>query len=180
MRYLDITSPDINNGLGCRITVWIAGCTHHCKECQNQHTWNFNQGSPLIIENTIAKDAWDKISKALDKPYIQGLTFSGGDPFAGQSEHSLKELNLFIHYFITIFPEKDIWLYTGDTWEKDIITNPLKFEIAKACNVIVDGEFKIEQKDTSLAFRGSKNQRLIDVQKTLKNHNKVILLNIKD
>lgn len=177
MRYLEITSPDINNGTGCRVTLWIAGCTHHCKGCQNQHTWNFNQGKPLWNDEGV--DVIEKLSEILDKPYIQGLTISGGDPFAGQTKPSLHQLAIVLDVIKRKYPQKDIWLFTGDTWETDIITNPLKLFIAKMCDVIVDGEFKLKEKDTSLAFKGSKNQRLIDVKQTLEK-GKVVLLDLKD
>lgn len=178
MRYIDLTSPDINNGLGCRATLWIAGCIHKCKGCQNQHTWSFNQGQELYSEDG-GKRILERVYNELNKPYIQGLTISGGDPFAGQTKKSLHELWKFLTSIKTLYPDKDVWLFTGDIYEDDIKDNPLKMDVFKLCDVVVDGPFIKEQKDLSLAFRGSKNQRLIDVKKTLE-HGKVVELNIED
>lgn len=150
MRYLDVTSPDINNGSGCRVTVWVAGCSHCCKGCHNPQTWDYDQG-----EN----DVWDKLSEALSSPHIFGVTFSGGDPLA-QNDKSLRELSMLIDRIHTEFPGKDIWLYTGDVYE-EAIEHPIKKEIIDKCDVLVEGPFKLYLRDTSLAFRGSSNQRII-------------------
>lgn len=150
MRYVKVTSPDINNGTGCRVTVWVAGCSHCCKGCHNPQTWDYNQG---------VEDVWDELMEKLSLPYIKGVTFSGGDPLS-QSDASLKQLLLLIGRIKTMFPEKDIWLFTGDVYE-EAIKNPLKSAIIDECDVLVDGPFKLYLRDTSLAFRGSSNQRII-------------------
>lgn len=150
MRYVDVTSPDINNGTGCRVTVWVAGCSHCCKGCHNPQTWDYNQGE---------EDIWGKLVEKLSLPYIKGVTFSGGDPLS-QDEKSLKQLLTLIEKVKTMFPEKDIWLFTGDVYE-EAIKNPLKSTIIGECDVVVDGPFKFYLRDTSLAFRGSSNQRII-------------------
>ncbi len=150
MRYIGVTSPDINNGTGCRVTVWVAGCSHCCKGCHNPSTWNYNQGET---------DIWDKLSEALSKPYIFGVTFSGGDPLA-QDERSLIELSNLIDRIKEEFPDKDIWLYTGDVYE-EAIEHYMKKRIIDKCDVLVEGPFKLYLRDTSLAFRGSSNQRII-------------------
>lgn len=150
MRYLKLTSPDVNNGIGCRVTVWVAGCTHKCKGCQNPSTWDYNQGEKTII---------DKLLLELGHPYIQGVTFSGGDPLA-QDEVSLIELYALIKKVKEAYPEKDIWLYTGDVYE-EAIGNTFKRQIIEMCDVIVEGPFKEELRDVSIAFRGSSNQRVL-------------------
>lgn len=150
MRYVEVTSPDINNGTGCRVTVWVAGCSHCCKGCHNPQTWDYNQGET---------DVWDRIAEKLSLPYIKGVTFSGGDPLS-QNESSLKQLLALIGRIKTMFPEKDIWLFTGDIYE-EAIQNPLKQAIIDECDVLVDGPYKYYLRDTSLAFRGSSNQRII-------------------
>jgi len=150
MRYLSVTSPDINNGTGCRVTVWVAGCSHCCKECHNPWTWDYNQGE---------EDIWDTLCEKLSLPYIKGVTFSGGDPLS-QNDKSLRDLAFLIGRVKTMFPEKDVWLFTGDVYE-EAIKNPLKSRIIDMCDVVVDGPFKFYLRDTSLAFRGSSNQRII-------------------
>ena len=150
MRYVKVTSPDINNGTGCRVTVWVAGCSHCCKGCHNPQTWDYNQG---------VEDVWNELMEKLSLPYIKGVTFSGGDPLS-QSDANLKQLLVLIGRIKTMFPEKDIWLFTGDVYE-EAIQNPLKSAIIDECDVLVDGPFKLYLRDTSLAFRGSSNQRII-------------------
>ena len=150
MRYVKVTSPDINNGTGCRVTVWVAGCSHCCKGCHNPQTWDYNQG---------VEDVWDELMEKLSLPYIKGVTFSGGDPLS-QSDANLKQLLVLIGRIKTTFPDKDIWLFTGDVYE-EAIQNPLKSAIINECDVLVDGPFKLYLRDTSLAFRGSSNQRII-------------------
>ena len=150
MRYINVTSPDINNGTGCRVTVWVAGCSHKCKGCHNPQTWDYEQGET---------DIWNDLSERLSKPYIKGVTFSGGDPLS-QSDENLQELDNLIDRIKSEFPDKDIWLFTGDVYE-EAIKNPLKSKIISKCDVIVDGPYLFYLRDTSLAFRGSSNQRII-------------------
>lgn len=152
MRYLSVTSPDINNGTGCRVTVWVAGCSHMCKGCHNPETWGYDQGCTL-------EEIWDQLKEKLSSPHILGVTFSGGDPLA-QNYKSLIELSRLIDRIRSEFPTKDIWLFTGDVYE-DIIQDETKKEIIEKCDVLVDGPFKLYLKDLSLAFRGSSNQRII-------------------
>lgn len=152
MRYLSVTSPDINNGTGCRVTVWVAGCNHFCKGCHNPETWEYDQGCTL-------EEVWDQIHEALSSPHIFGVTFSGGDPLA-QNYKSLIELKKLIERIRSEFPTKDIWMYTGDVYE-DIMQDETKKEIVEKCDVLVDGPFKLYLMDLSLAFRGSSNQRII-------------------
>jgi len=162
MRYLAVTKPDINNGTGCRVTVWVAGCTHHCMGCHNPETWDYNQGDVLTTK------VWDQISEALSNPHIMGITFSGGDPLA-QDDKGLKELSWLIDRIRKEFPTKDIWLFTGDVYE-DALRHELKAEILSKCDVVVDGPFKITLKDLSLPFRGSSNQRIILINENYPYH----------
>lgn len=155
MNYITITHPDINNGLGCRVTLWIAGCSHHCKGCHNPETWEYNQGNPL-------EEAYTEISKALSKPYIKGLTLSGGDPLS-QSDASLKELYEFLLRIKHDFPGKDIWIYAGDYYE-EAIQNEYKKKILDLCDYMVEGPYVCQQRDLSLAFRGSRNQNIVKLK----------------
>lgn len=157
MNYLTITAPDINNGNGLRATIWVAGCRHHCLECQNKHTWDYNQGHNL-------DESWDEIVSWVSRDYISGITVSGGDPFS-QSDEDINHLHEYLLYFKANYPDKNIWIYTGETFE-EAITNEYKKRILELADVLVDGPFKCAIKDTTLAFRGSKNQRVIDLNKT--------------
>lgn len=155
MRYLSITSPDVNNGEGFRVTLWVAGCSHHCKGCHNPETWDYNQGKPL---REVRKDLFSK----LDKSYIKGITLSGGDPL-DQNNKSLIELLLLLIEIKKNYPDKNIWVYSGDVYE-NLIKHPLKKAILKRCDVLVDGPYRYAQRDTSLPFRGSTNQRIINLK----------------
>ena len=160
MRVLTITTPDIENGFGCRVTIWVAGCNRHCPGCHNPHTWNYNQG-----KNLISVEVLTKLYMEVDNDYIQGITISGGDPF-DQDEESLKELLFFIKDFKMKFPTKDIWIYSGGLYE-DFMKNDTIREILLWSDVLVDGPFIQELKLLDLPFKGSTNQRIIDVQKSL-------------
>ena len=152
MRILNITSPDVNNGAGFRVTLWVAGCSHHCKGCHNPETWNYKQGKTL---RDVRKDLFEQ----LDKQYIQGITLSGGDPLA-QSKISLIQLYFLLRKIKRKFPHKDIWIYSGYTYE-EIMQDSFKKLVLSVCDVLVDGPYKYSLRDTSLAFRGSSNQRII-------------------
>lgn len=171
MRVLTITTPDVENGLGNRVTIWFAGCSHRCVGCHNQHTWDYNQGTPLIEPGVISK-----IFEEVDKEYISGITLAGGDPFS-QTDESLNELLAFIIKYKEIFPEKDIWIYSGATYDSDML-HPIKKQILDLCDVMVDGPFILALRDPDLAFRGSSNQRVIDLKKT-REKGEVVLLDVK-
>ena len=174
---------DVCNGDGLRVVLWLSGCSHHCYNCQNPQTWNPDSGIPFD------KSAKQEIFDELSKDYISGLTLTGGGPLY---ENNLDEVLKLVKEIRISFPEKTIWLYTGFEWNqimnmqvmqpifscKDLeskIQNILKRqEIIKMCDVLVDGEYIDEQKDLTLKFRGSKNQRVIDVKKSLA-QNKVVL-----
>ena len=160
IKVLTLTTPDIENGFGCRVTIWFAGCNRRCPGCHNPHTWAYNQGKELLSEEVL-----NKIYSLVDKDYIQGITLSGGDPF-DQDENSLKELLIFIKHFKINYPDKDIWIYSGGLYE-DFITNDIIREILIWSDVLVDGPFKQELKELDLPFKGSTNQRIIDLKKSL-------------
>ncbi len=154
MRYHNITKDDMLNGDGLRVVLWTAGCNHCCKECQNPITWDSNGGLPF----TEMEKA--EIFEQLDKDYTSGITFSGGDPM---HPANITEVTALAKEIREKYPQKTIWLYTGSLWEE--ICNE---EIVKYLDVCVDGEFMVDRKDLSLRWKGSANQRVIDVAATLK------------
>lgn len=159
MNVLTLTTPDVENGYGNRVTLWVAGCTHKCPECHNKHTWAYNQGVP--IDNP---EVYDKIYDESNHDYIQGLTLSGGDPL-DQSDESINKLIDFIIKYKYDFPEKDIWVYTGCVYE-DLLKRDCVVQLLSLCDVLVDGTFDKRCFKLDLAFRGSTNQRIIDLNKT--------------
>lgn len=169
MNYADIKSADVANGLGVRVSVFVSGCNHHCKGCFNSEAWDFNYGKPFTQE------CIDKVLKELDKPYIKGLSLLGGEPLELKNQEGLLPL---LRQVKQKHPEKDIWCYTGFTFDRDVIDGMCKInentkELISYVDVVVDGKFEEDKKDLSLKFRGSSNQRIIDVKKSLK-ENKVI------
>ncbi len=163
MNYAAIKKNDIANGPGVRVSLFVSGCTHHCKGCFNQEAWDFAYGAPYTPETE------DEIIEALRPWYITGLTLLGGEPFEPANQAALLPL---LRRVRRELPEKTIWAFTGYTLETDLLTGKLgdwaiTREILHALDVLVDGEFLLEQKDISLRFRGSANQRLIDLPKTL-------------
>ena len=162
MNILTMTTPDMENGNGCRVTLWFAGCGHHCEGCQNQHTWNYEQG--VLLSND---DVKMKIFTEVDHDYIQGVTLSGGDPLM-QTDDSLEELKKFIIEFKGLYPSKDIWIYSGYTFE-EICASPKKKEILELCDVLVDGPYICSLNNDDLPFRGSENQRIIYLKDALEN-----------
>ena len=184
MNYLKIEHEDVCNGTGLRVVLWLSGCSHHCHNCQNPQTWNPDSGIPF---NESAKQ---EIFNELSKDYISGITFSGGDPLY---ENNLDEVLKLIKEIRISFPEKSIWLYTGFRWNYIMNYQPVETDdfdyieesyndrlmekrkqIISLCNVVVDGEYIDEQKDLTLAYRGSKNQHVIDVNQSLA-QNKIVL-----
>lgn len=161
---LTITHPDVENGIGCRVTIWASGCPHHCPGCHNKHTWGYGQGKKI-------SELWKEISEAVNKPYIDGITLSGGDPL-GQNYSALLQLESFVRIFITAFPNKTIWIYSGEVLDelimKSDMSSRLKLDILKMCDVMVDGPFVQKLHDPNLEFRGSSNQKIIDLQKYFK------------
>ena len=153
MRYHNITKDDMLNGDGLRVVLWVAGCAHCCKGCQNPITWDPDGG--LQFDEAAKQELFEQ----LEKDYISGITFSGGDPLHPANRLEVRNLAEEIKQK---FPGKTIWLYTGDSWE-----NVLHYPIMKNVDVLVDGEYVQELRDTKLLWKGSKNQRVIDVKKTL-------------
>lgn len=153
MRYHNITKDDMLNGDGLRAVLWVAGCSHGCPGCHNPITWDICGGIPFDEE------AKAELFESLDHSYISGVTLSGGDPLHEKNRDEIGALVMEIH---EKFPEKTIWMYTGYSWEE---IRELPF--LKYVDVLVDGEFKEELKDVTLHWRGSKNQRVIHVKRTL-------------
>ena len=162
MNYQNITSPDMNNGSGLRCVLWVSGCTHHCMNCQNPQTWDYQSGIPFD------KSAKKEIFEELSQDYISGITLSGGDPLHPQN---VQEITLLVKEITKKFPKKNIWVYTGFKFE-DI----QDLEVIQYIDVLVDGKYIEELRDVKLHWRGSSNQRIIDVKKTLSNEDKAIVL----
>lgn len=170
INYHNITHDDMNNGSGLRVVLWLSGCSHHCYNCQNPQTWNPDSGIQFD------ESAKQEIFTELSKDYISGITFSGGDPLY---ENNLDEVLKLVKEIRISFPEKTIWLYTGYEWNQIMspaITDDLKStiiaeqrkEIISNVDIVVDGKYIDEQKDLTLKWRGSKNQRVIDAKQSLK------------
>ena len=159
LRILDITAPDINNGNGVRVTLWVSGCTHKCKGCHNSWTWNYNQGK-IFAEDS--DEILNKLSNWLSRDYVDGLTISGGDPL-DQDKNTLFELKQIVNWVKTNFPSKTIWIYTGYTYEE---LNEYQLAVVEGVDVLVDGPYKEELRDIAhCPFRGSTNQRIIYMKK---------------
>ena len=164
MRYAQIRSMDISNGTGIGVSLFVQGCHFHCKDCFNSETWDFSGGKP-----------WTEDSKKIFlisvlRAYIERVSILGGEPLADENFPDVLNLVQTIH---EKFPEKKIWIYTGDTWE-NLLNDSQKKEILPYINILVDGRFETDKKDLSLKFKGSSNQRVIDVQKSLENEEVVI------
>lgn len=178
MRYAQIRSMDVSNGEGVGVSLFVQGCPFHCKNCFNSETWDFNGGKEWTEETK------DKFLKLIDRPYIKRVSFLGGECLA---EQNLDDVLSLIKEIRISYPEKTIWLYTGYQWNKIMfpipnITDDLctieitdkRKKIISNVDVLVDGEYIDEQRDLTLKFRGSKNQRVIYVKKSLA-QNKMIL-----
>lgn len=217
MNYHNITYPDMNNGEGLRVVLWLSGCSHKCKGCQNPQTWNANSGIPFD------ESAKEELFKELDKDYISGLTLTGGDPLFESNLDDVLELVTEVNkrYNTTQYidennqndhnilntnadkirlskPKKSIWLYTGyevvsvdreykriifDRGSEDIvvqfsfksaINHNKRTDIASMCDVIVDGRYIDSKRDVTYPFAGSRNQRVIDVLKSIENEDVVL------
>lgn len=152
MNYQNITSPDINNGKGCRVTLWVSGCPHRCPGCHNSETWEDSFGQPF--DNL----AFEELFNKLNKSYITGLTISGGEPLDLSNTDKLGTILNIVKKFRDSFGNsKNIWIYTGNLLN-DLYTNSLTIEILKNTDYLVDGRFDIKLRNVSLPFRGSENQ----------------------
>lgn len=160
MNYLAMTKSEIANGEGIRVCLWVSGCEHHCKNCQNPESWDCEAGKPFTGED------FNRLVKELKSPYYDGLTLTGGDPLHPKN---IKIIEYVAFKIKELFSNKSIWCYTGYNFED--VKNE---SIMQYIDVLVDGVYIDSKRDITLAFRGSTNQRVIDVQKSLK-ENKVIL-----
>lgn len=182
MNFHNITYPDMNNGSGLRVVLWLSGCDHRCKGCQNPQTWDVNSGIPFD------EKAEQELFEKLDEDYISGITLTGGDPL---NKNNLDDVLKLVNKIHLLLPEKTIWLYTGYTVNifessfsdhTEIETIPkskVKLDLTRAmiiskCDVVVDGRFEEDKKDLTLRWRGSSNQHVIDIKKSL-NQKKVVL-----
>lgn len=170
MNYATIKNCDIANGPGVRVSLFVSGCTHHCKGCFNQEAWDFHYGKPFTQETI------DRILAMLAPGYIRGLTLLGGEPFEPENQGPIVEL---LRQVKATYPEKSVWAFSGYLFDRDILPGKLgdpaiTREYLGYLDVLVDGPFVETKKDLALRFRGSSNQRLIDVPKTLK-EGKIVL-----
>ena len=164
MNYGTIKNYDIANGTGVRVSLFVSGCRHHCKGCFNSETWDFNYGNPYT------KEVEAEILEALKPAYIQGFSLLGGEPFEPENQRALVT---FVQNFKALYPKKTVWCYSGYTWEQLTGKVPcharceVTDELLSLLDVLVDGRFVEAEYDISLRFRGSRNQRLLDVPKSL-------------
>ena len=163
MNYHNITKDDMKNGDGLRVVLWVAGCSHHCPNCQNPVTWDPNDG--ILFDKNARKELLDIVSQ----DYISGITFSGGDPLFESNREEVYEL---IEYIKSVYPNKTVWLYTGYTFNE--LKKFVPIGILNKIDVIIDGPYIEKFRDTSLKWRGSSNQRVINVRKTIDTGNIVL------
>ena len=164
MNYGTIKPTDIANGEGVRVSLFVSGCTHHCPGCFNYVTWDFNYGKPFT------KETEDEILNLLSRNYIDGLSLLGGEPMEPCNQRCLVNL---VDRFKEKYPNKTLWIYTGYTYDEDLIPGGKAYcevtdKILDQCDVMVDGEFVESLKDISLKFRGSSNQRILNIRETRK------------
>ncbi len=170
VNYADIKICDVANGPGVRVSLFVSGCTHHCKECFNPETWDFNYGK------LFTKDTEDKIIKYMEPDYIKGITLLGGEPLEHINQQGLLPL---LRKIKQVYPKKTVWCFTGYDFEKDVIGRMVDewketSEMLSYIDVMVDGEFMADKKDLGLAFKGSSNQRTIKVKESIKSKKLVI------
>lgn len=163
MNYATIKSRDIANGPGVRVSLFVSGCTHHCKGCFNAVAWDFDYGQPFTQETI------DSILEMLQPAYVKGITLLGGEPFEPENQPALVSL---LRQIKEKYPEKSIWSFSGYLFDRDILPGKLgdpaiTREFVSYLDVLVDGRFVEEKKDLTLRFRGSSNQRIIDVPASL-------------
>ena len=163
MNYADIKKIDVANGEGVRVSVFVSGCNHHCKGCFNQCAWDFNYGKKFTEKEE------QQIIDYMNHDYISGLSLLGGEPLEPKNQEGLLPL---VKKVKEKFPNKDIWCYTGFDFEKDVVgkmakNNETTRELLKYIDIIVDGKFEEDKKDLKLQFRGSSNQKIVDVKKSL-------------
>ena len=170
MNYATIKPRDIANGPGVRVSLFVSGCTHRCKGCFNEVAWDFHYGEPFTQETV------DSILQMLEPTFVKGLTLLGGEPFEPQNQGPIVEL---LQQVKAKYPDKSIWAFSGYLFDRDILPGKLgdpgtTREYLSYLDVLVDGPFVESKKNLSLRFRGSENQRLIDVQKSLESGSVVL------
>ena len=173
MNYGTIKDCDIANGEGIRVSLFVSGCTHHCKGCFNSETWSFDYGEPFTGETE------EKLITMLSRGYINGLSLLGGEPFEIANQRALVG---FLKKVRQTYPKKNIWCYTGYTLDTDLSEGGRAYcectqEMLSYIDILVDGEYIEEKKDISLDFRGSSNQRIIDLKSTFESGNIVLWQN---
>ena len=165
MHYGQIFKTDTTNGVGIRLTLFVSGCTNHCKECFQPQTWDFCYGQPYTQETE------DFIINEVSKPYYDGITVLGGEPMELQNQPEVCKL---LTRFKETYPDKDVWVYTGFVYDKDLVEGGKRYikditpTLLSKIDVLVDGPFQIENKNLMLRFRSSSNQRILDMKETLK------------
>lgn len=165
MNYATIKSMDIANGVGVRVSLFVSGCRHHCPHCFNREAWAFDYGQPYTV------DTERQLLDAVDKSYVTGLSLLGGEPFEPENREALCGL---LDAFDKRFPDKTVWCYSGFTWEElTADPDPAVREMLSHIDVLVDGRFENDKKDIALLFRGSSNQRILDVPASLAAHTPV-------
>ncbi len=170
MYYGNIKKYDIADGEGVRVTLFVSGCTNHCKGCFQPETWDFCYGKKYTVETE------QEILDALNSSFVQGLTLLGGEPFEPENQRELVHL---LRKVKAQYPNKDIWSYTGFVYEKDLLKGQRKYtevtdEMLSYLDILVDGPFIEEKKNICLKFRGSENQRIIDMKKTIETRSIVL------
>ena len=163
MNYATIKKFDIANGPGVRVSLFVSGCRHKCKNCFNSEAWDFNYGKPFT------KDIQEEILKALEPAHIEGFSLLGGEPFEPENQEALAE---FLTELKSRMPQKTVWCYTGFVFDRQLLNGTVGntdtvMKMLKNIDVLVDGKFVEELKSPDLLFRGSSNQRIIDVKKSL-------------
>ena len=175
MNYMQIDKCDVANGVGVGVVLWVSACNCHCLGCHNPQSWDFNTGQPFT------EDTMQEILSELAKPYISHFTLSGGHPLEYQNINTVYRI---VKTVKEKFPDKTIWLYTGYTWEEILeqykiwedheVNGICSLDVVSYCDVLVDGRYEDDKRDISLAWRGSSNQRVIDIKESLK-QNSVVL-----
>lgn len=173
MNYAGIKYCDVANGTGCRTVLFVSGCRNACKGCFQPQTWDFGYGE--VFDDKVQKEVID----SLEPDYIDGITLLGGEPF---EEENQKALLVFMRKLKKLYPSKNVWAFTGYIYDKDLVAGGRKHtkdtdELLSMIDVLVDGPFMEELKDISLKFRGSSNQRILDLQQTIESKTIVTLYN---
>lgn len=172
MNYAEIKYNDIANGEGVRVSLFVSGCRHRCKNCFNEIAWDFKYGKEFT------DDVADKIIKSCEPDYVAGISLLGGEPFEPENQPVLLE---FLKKFRSIYPDKNVWCYSGFTYEELTGTKPSRCytditeDMLDLIDILVDGKFEQELHNLMLKFRGSSNQRLIDLNKTRKEGKLIII-----